>query len=96
MTLPYPATLLESTIADKVMRKDMGFTIVTSGFEYPTGTGQFFERRPWREAGRIGKEAWTRSLKPLLDRLGHHYLSSARAVERVLVRTAKANRRARP
>jgi hypothetical protein len=33
----------------------MGFTIVTSEFEYPTGTGQFFERRPWREAGRIGK-----------------------------------------
>jgi hypothetical protein len=41
-------------------------------------------------------EAWTRWLKQFLDRLGHHYLSSARAVERVLVRTAKANRRARP
>jgi hypothetical protein len=32
----------------------------------------------------------------LNNRLGHHYLSSAQAVERVLVRTAKANRRARP
>jgi hypothetical protein len=32
----------ESAIADKVMRKDMGFTIVTPGFEYPTGDRSVF------------------------------------------------------